>query len=267
MKQIVWACVLLIIGMVAVTSALPMGSENATTGNQTNMTSAAGNQTMGNQTGNMTLVDVIQQDPNLTTLSTALNVANLTGALQTGGPYTVFAPDDAAFEALGNDTVGALLGNQDQLTIILQYHVVPGEYTPEQLMNMTQQQNQTSGDIFSFLSGLFGGQNETQNQTGNMTGNETMLQTLLGENITVTQENGQLVLNNDTFVVQEINTSTGVIYVIDKVLIPPNMTVSNLTTAGNMTGNQTMANVTTGNVTGNQSTGNETGGTTGGQTM
>ncbi|RXE55350.1 hypothetical protein ABH15_11350 [Methanoculleus taiwanensis] len=247
MRQIVWACVLLIIGMVAVTSAIPMGSENATMGNESNATGAPGNQTMGNQTGNMTLVDVIQQDPNLTTLSTALDAANLTGALQTGGPYTVFAPDNAAFEALGNETVGTLLSNQDQLTAVLQYHVVAGEYTPEQLMNMTQQQNQTDGGIFGFLSGLFGGgQNETQNQTGNMTGNGTTLQTLLGENITVTQENGQLVLNNDTYVVQDINTSTGVLYVIDKVLIPPNMTI------GNMTGNQTMGNQTTDNITGNQ---------------
>ncbi len=87
--------------------------------------------TGGNQTENMTVAEVIDEEQNLTILSTAINATNLTETLSTGGPYTVFAPDDAAFEALGNDTINQLLNNTDQLTAILQYHVVEGNYTTE----------------------------------------------------------------------------------------------------------------------------------------
>ncbi|WP_241648099.1 fasciclin domain-containing protein, partial [Methanoculleus taiwanensis] len=161
----------------AIAVAAPMGEGSAATGNEsitivvndTNATAAnqtAGNQTMdnqtmgnvtnqtmGNQTGNMTLVAMINQDQNLSILAQAINATNLTGALQTGGPYTIFAPNDAAFEALGNETINQLLNNTDQLAAILQYHVVEGNYTSEQLLNMTQ--------------------NQTQNQTANMTQNQT----------------------------------------------------------------------------------------------
>ncbi len=272
---------------------------NQTMGNATgNMT---GNQTMGNATGNMTLVDMINQDGNLTILAQAINATNLTETLNTSGPYTVFAPDDAAFEALGNETLDQLLNNTDQLTAILQYHVVEGNYTSEQLLNMTQNQtanmtqnqtanmtqnqtanmtqNQTANMTQNQTANMTQNQtaNMTQNQTANMTQNQTAnmtqtmtqaqnmtaLRTLLGENLTVSlnQTTNQLMVNNASIIQPDINASNGVIHVIDQVLIPPNMTIGNMTA-----GNQTMGNAT-GNMTGNQ-TGNQTmGNVTGNQTM
>ncbi len=222
MKQLLCACmcILFAFGLAAAVAAAPMGNESTPAGNESNVTVVSGNMTE-NQTGTMTVTDVIGQDQNLTMLSTALDAANLSMTLDTDGPYTVFAPTDEAFQALGNDTIDQLLGNQDQLEQVLLYHVVPGEYTAEQLMNMTGGNQTSGGDIFGFLSGLFGG--------GNQTGNATELQTLLGENLTITQENGQVMVNNATVVQADMTASNGVVHVIDVVLIPENMTLANQT--------------------------------------
>ncbi|WP_164913743.1 fasciclin domain-containing protein, partial [Methanoculleus taiwanensis] len=218
-------------------------------GNQT-MGNVTGNQTMGNVTGNMTVVEVIDGEQNLTTLSAAINATNLTEPLSTGGPYTVFAPDDDAFDELGNETIEELLNDTENLTEILQYHVVEGNYTAEQLMEMVQQNmtgNQTMDGMGANMT-----QNQTMNQTDNMTQNQTMdqnmtgqqegvmLQTLLGENLTITlnQTTDELMVNNATVVTPDLNASNGVVHIIDQVLMPPNMTTGNQT-MDNMTGNQT----------------------------
>jgi transforming growth factor-beta-induced protein len=68
--------------------------------------------------------------PELSTLVTALTEAGLLGALEADGPFTVFAPVNSAFDALGSGTVDNLLdpANSDALTDLLTYHVVPGEF-------------------------------------------------------------------------------------------------------------------------------------------
>ena len=70
-----------------------------------------------------TVVDVIVNSPDHTTLETAVLAANLAGALSGTGPFTVFAPTDAAFAALPAGTVESLLGEIPALTAILPYHV------------------------------------------------------------------------------------------------------------------------------------------------
>jgi uncharacterized surface protein with fasciclin (FAS1) repeats len=252
----------------------PTIGENATMDNVSNVTTMPGNATenqtvAGNQTANMTIVEVIGQQQNLTILATAINETDLVGTLSAGGPYTVFAPTDEAFQALGNETVDALLNNTTRLTAILQYHVVEGNYTSQQLMellqqNMTRNQtmnvtgnqtaNQTENMTRNQTMNVTGNQttnqtgNMTQNQTMNMTGNQTMnqtenmtqqqaavmLQTLLGPNLTVSlnQSTGQLMVNNATVIMTDINASNGVVHVIDAVLIPP----ENVTGQVNQTG-------------------------------
>ncbi|MDN7023310.1 fasciclin domain-containing protein [Methanoculleus sp. FWC-SCC1] len=228
----VCVCILFAFGLTAAATALPMGDENATADNASNVTIVSENMTE-NQTGNMTVAEVIGEEQNLTMLATALDAANLTIPLQTGGPYTVFAPTDEAFQALGNETIDQLFSNQTELEQILLYHVVEGNYTAEQLMNMTGGNQTDDGDIFSFLSGLFGGDNQTENATE--------LQTLGGENLTITQENGQVMVNNASVVQADLNASNGVVHIIDQVLIPQNATVTGQT---NMTQNQTAGNET-----------------------
>ncbi len=150
----------------------------------------------GNMTGTEadTVVQVIEGNQNLTVLARALNATNLTGNLSAGGPFTVFAPTDTAFAALGNGTVEELLNDTANATPILQYHIVPGLYTSQQLMNMTE--------------------------TGNAT-----LPTLLGENVTITREGGAILINNATVNATDINADNGIVHTIDAVLIPPaNMT-------------------------------------------
>lgn len=68
------------------------------------------------------------------TLLTAVEVAGLTGALESPGPFTVFAPVDDAFAALPPGTVQTLVDNVPQLARILKFHVLSGAYRREQLI-------------------------------------------------------------------------------------------------------------------------------------
>ncbi len=316
-------CILFLLAIPAVATAALVGEANATMDNQTmgnatgNMTgnqtmgnatgNMTGNMTMGNATGNMTLVDMINQDGNLTILAQAINATNLTETLNTSGPYTVFAPDDAAFEALGNETLDQLLNNTDQLTAILQYHVVEGNYTSEQLLNMTQNQTANMTQNQTQAQNMTG--NMTQNQTANMTQNQTQAQNMTGNmtqnqtaNMTQNQTQAQNMTGNMTQnqtanmtqtmtqaqnmtalrtllgenLTVSLNQTTNQLMVNNASIIQPDINASNgvihvidqVLIPPNMTiGNMTAGNQTMGNATGNM-TGNQTmGNVTGNQTM
>jgi uncharacterized surface protein with fasciclin (FAS1) repeats len=134
-------------------------------------------------------------NPMLTTLTKAVSgqlnpQVNLVDTLNSG-EFTVFAPTDAAFEALPEGTLQSLLEpeNQDQLTGILTYHVVPAEVPASQVM---------PGDVV----------------------------TVNGAELTVAVQDGSVVLEdgqgNEAMVTQtDIEASNGVIHVIDAVLLPP----------------------------------------------
>lgn len=72
------------------------------------------------------------------TLLTAVEVAGLTGALESPGPFTVFAPVDDAFAALPPGTVQTLVDNVPQLARILKFHVLSGAYKQEQLVTQPE---------------------------------------------------------------------------------------------------------------------------------
>lgn len=76
-----------------------------------------------------TVADVAAHNAELSTLASALAAADLTESLKGSGPYTLFAPTNAAFEKLGKEKVAELLKpeNKEQLVAILKYHVVPGK--------------------------------------------------------------------------------------------------------------------------------------------
>lgn len=238
MKRWIAPCVCILILLAipfAVTAAL-VGDGNATMtpGNVT------GN-TTGNMTENMTVAGYIAQDQNLTKLAEALNITGFSGMLNSGGPYTVFAPSNDAFNALGNDTVSQLFNDSASLTRVLQYQIVKGEYTSANLTAMAgnQTENQTdntsNGGISGIISGLFGG-----NTAENTTGTAVTLQTLSDESLNVTVSNGVIMVENATVTMKDINTTNGVIQIVDRVLIPPGL---NLATTGNATG--TAGNTTT----------------------
>jgi uncharacterized surface protein with fasciclin (FAS1) repeats/plastocyanin len=143
---------------------------------------------------NMTLADLIARDENLTTFMRAVETAGIAQTvLANGGPYTVFAPDDAAFETFGNETLAGLLNDTAMLDTLLMYHIVEGNHTAE--------------DIAA-----------TANNT---TGNETTLSTLTGDTLSIDVVNGTLMVENATVVASDIMADNGIIHVIDRVLVPP----------------------------------------------
>lgn len=87
-----------------------------------------------------TIVDVAAANPDFSTLVAAVKAAGLDGTLAGAGPFTVFAPTNAAFEKLPAGTVESLLKpeNKDKLTAILTYHVVPGKVMAAQVTGLTE---------------------------------------------------------------------------------------------------------------------------------
>ena len=133
--------------------------------------------------------DIVQVaiDNGFTTLVSAVQAAELVETLQGPGPFTVFAPTDAAFASLPAGTLESLLlpENKDLLTSILTYHVVSGEVTAEQVVGLTT------------------------------------ATTVQGEAIAITVENGTVFLNGIAVSATDVEASNGIIHVIDGVLLPP----------------------------------------------
>ena len=82
------------------------------------------------------IVDIAVSNDDFSTLVAAVSAAGLVETLQSPGPFTVFAPNNAAFAKLPDGTITTLLQNIPQLTQILCYHVVPGKLTKDDLAKM-----------------------------------------------------------------------------------------------------------------------------------
>lgn len=96
-----------------------------------------------------TVADLVAADAELSTLVTALNAAELTDLLKGEGPFTVFAPTNAAFEKLGKDKVADLMKpeNKEQLIAVLKYHVVPGKVAALDTKGATVDLTTLNGDV------------------------------------------------------------------------------------------------------------------------
>ena len=140
------------------------------------------------------IVAVAAGNPDFSTLVAAVKAAGLVETLQGAGPFTVFAPNNAAFEALPAGLVDKLLlpENKDTLVKILTYHVVAGKVMAADV---------AAGDVPS----------------------------VEGSNITVTVDAGTVTLNGSSKVIAtDVAASNGVIHVIDAVILPPGLDVSAL---------------------------------------
>ena len=133
-----------------------------------------------------------------TTLVAAVKAAGLADTLQGAGPFTVFAPVNAAFDALPAGTVDTLLKpeNKEQLTKVLTCHVIPAKAM--------------SADVIKMVKDDGGAHKVTS-----VGGCELTLKAD-GGNVTVTDENG----NAATVIIADVDQSNGVIHVVDKVLLP-----------------------------------------------
>lgn len=131
------------------------------------------------------IVDTAAAAGSFTTLVTAVKAAGLVKTLKSKGPFTVFAPNDAAFAKLPPGTVDSLLKNKAKLAAILKYHVVPGRVL-----------------------------------AADVSGKSLNVATAEGQNLSVNGTMGVMV-NNAHVIQPDIQASNGVIHVIDTVLLPP----------------------------------------------
>ena len=137
----------------------------------------------------VTVIAAAEEAGQFTTLIAALNAAGLTQTLEGEGPYTIFAPTDAAFDQLPEGTLDELMKpeNQGRLTEILTFHMIHGEVT--------------AGDIASAQA-------------------DTEKESLEGEKLMIKVIDGKVEVNNATVTSTDIQAGNGVIHVIDTVLIP-----------------------------------------------
>lgn len=85
---------------------------------------------------NLDIVDNAANASNVTTVVSLVKQAGLVDTLKGTGPFTVFGPTNAAFEAVPKDILNKVAGDNDLLTTVLTYHVVPGTYTSADLRAM-----------------------------------------------------------------------------------------------------------------------------------
>jgi uncharacterized surface protein with fasciclin (FAS1) repeats len=135
------------------------------------------------------IVDTAVGAGQFTTLVAAVQAAGLESTLRGAGPFTVFAPTDAAFAALPAGTVEDLLKpeNKEKLTAILTYHVLPAEVMSSAVSGQTLEPATVQGS--------------TVKVDGSMA--------------------GKVMVNDATVVSADVDASNGVIHVIDKVIMPP----------------------------------------------
>ncbi len=143
------------------------------------------------QSGGDDIVDIAAGNPDFSTLVAAVQAAGLVETLKGPGPFTVFAPTNAAFDALPAGTVETLLlpENKDQLVSVLTYHVVPGQVAAGDVIGTRQSVTTVQGGTLD-VNGMAG---------------------KVGTGVKV---------NDANVTAADIFASNGVIHVIDKVLLP-----------------------------------------------
>ncbi|CAN5267261.1 hypothetical protein BH11CYA1_BH11CYA1_33000 [soil metagenome] len=130
------------------------------------------------------IVDTAVAAGKFNTLAKALGVAGLVDTLKGKGPFTVFAPDDAAFAKVPAEALNALLADKAKLAKVLTYHVVSGEVLAKKVVKMKS------------------------------------AKTLEGSSVAIKEADGKVMVDNATVTATDIKCSNGVIHVIDTVLMP-----------------------------------------------
>lgn len=121
------------------------------------------------------------------TLVTALQVANLAGTLDTAGPYTVFAPTDAAFARMPQQALRAIMADETKLADVLRCHVVPSRLSSADLESASAATTPTA---------------------------------MNGRRLAIETRDGELFINGARVVQADVQGTNGVIHVVDAVVIP-----------------------------------------------
>ena len=133
------------------------------------------------------ILETAQAAGEFTSLLAAVRAAELVRTLKTDGPFTVFAPTDEAFDKLPEGTLDDLLNkpeNRDKLASILTYHVVPGKHMAADVLTMNS------------------------------------APTVNGKDLSITVDDGKVMVDGATVTQTDVTASNGVIHVIDSVLMP-----------------------------------------------
>lgn len=152
----------------------------------TDQSTAGGQENVKDDESQKDVVKVAVGSKDHTTLVAALKQAELVTALSNAGPFTVFAPTNAAFDALPDGTIDELMKDEkkEDLRDVLQYHVTLSALKVENL-----QDGQTLGMVN-------------------------------GGNVTVSVKDGKVTLNNKVHVIASVPASNGIVHVVDGVLLP-----------------------------------------------
>ena len=132
------------------------------------------------------IVDTAVAADDFNTLVTAVQAAGLVETLKGDGPFTVFAPTDAAFAALPEGALDSLLADKDQLAAVLTYHVVPGKV-----------------------------------MAADIAGKSLNVATVQGSEVAIDATGDAPTINGATIVTTDVEASNGVIHIIDAVILPP----------------------------------------------
>lgn len=182
-KPTLYLCALFLLGSC---SSAPAPEASATGATENNQVENVGQSGVQDDVSEKNVVQIAVGSKDHSTLVTAVKTAELVDALSNAGPFTVFAPVNAAFEKLPAGTVEGLLqpDKRDALTDILQYHVYVGVIKAEDL-----QDGQSLGQVN-------------------------------GGNIKITLQDGKPVINGKAHIIASVPASNGIIHVIDEVLLP-----------------------------------------------
>jgi uncharacterized surface protein with fasciclin (FAS1) repeats len=163
--------------------------------------------------GDDSITSLAKKTADLSTLVTALKTAGLDDTLSGKGPFTVFAPGNAAFKALPASELAYLLHDNATLTKVLEYHVASGSVLSSALKN---------GEKIKTLQGA-------------------------DVNVTITKKNNvtSIMIDDATVTTADVNATNGVIHIIDQVLIPPNLSVPNIPAVAKASGLKTLVSAVT----------------------
>lgn len=171
----------------ATLAACNSGADNKTSSSSGGAIETHSQSGVQDSTSQPNVVQIAISSKDHTTLVEAVKAADLVNALSNAGPFTVFAPTNAAFDKLPKGTVEDLLkaDKKDALTDILQYHVYVGVLKVDQLMD---------GQSLGMVN---------------------------GGNIKITIKDGKPVINDKAHIIASVPASNGIVHVIDEVLLPP----------------------------------------------
>jgi len=150
----------------------------------------AGTASAGTRASNVDIVQTAVAAGQFTTLASLLQKAGLVDTLATGGPFTVFAPTDAAFAKVPKATLDALAADPARLKAVLLYHVVPGRVTAADVAKLTS------------------------------------AKTAEGRSLAIKVANGSVFVDAAQVTTPDVEATNGVIHVIDSVLIPQEATAT-----------------------------------------